>query len=74
MVVDIKEPQLVSRVEYFINGKPAGSSTAPPFVSQQVSVASCEGIAQAVVYDILVTTRWLPKNLRKKEEEKGRKQ
>ena len=52
MIVDIKEPQLVSRVEYFINGKPAGSSTAPPFVSQQVSVASCEGIAQVVVYDI----------------------
>jgi len=53
MVVDIKDPQLVSKVEYSVDGKPAGSSTAPPFVSQRVSVKSCNKIvAQAVVYDI----------------------
>ena len=53
MVVDIKNPQLVSKVEYSVDGKPAGSSTAPPFVSQRVSVKSCNKIvAQAVVYDI----------------------
>ena len=53
MVVDIKDPQLVSKVEYSIDGKSAGSSTIPPFVSQRVSVTSCDGIlAQAVVYDI----------------------
>jgi hypothetical protein len=53
MVVDIKDPQLVSKVEYSIDGKSAGSSTVPPFVSQRVSVTSCNGIlAQAVIYDI----------------------
>ncbi|MDI3543518.1 MAG: hypothetical protein PWP57_1123 [Candidatus Atribacteria bacterium] len=53
MVVDIKDPQLVSKVEYSIDGKSAGSSTAPPFVSRRVSVTSCDGIlAQAVIYDI----------------------
>jgi len=71
MIVDIKEPQLVSRVEYFINGKPAGSSTAPPFVSQQVSVASCEGIAQVVVYDIFGNYTVVTKEFEEKEEEEG---
>ncbi len=70
MAVDLIEAQLVSRVEYFINGKSAGSSTAPPFVSQRVSVASCEGIAQAVVYDIFGNYTVVTKEFEKKEEEK----
>ncbi|MDK2897331.1 MAG: hypothetical protein PWP04_1451 [Candidatus Atribacteria bacterium] len=53
MAVDIKDPQLVSKVEYSLDGKSAGSDTTPPFVSRRVSVTSCDGIlAQAVVYDI----------------------
>ena len=70
MVVDIKNPQLVSKVEYSVDGKPAGSSTAPPFVSQRVSVKSCNKIvAQAVVYDIF--GNYTVKSEQYKEEEEG---
>ena len=51
--LNVDDPLVIKKVEFYINGKYAGETTQPPFISDTISVATSTGtvLGKAVIYD-----------------------